>query len=152
MMSLNFQLRISLLFNVGLSHNLVRRIWVVHMTLRPYQISCDIEGHVDLWGLLQDKCIFNLSLLFDLSIPNSVNSWPNHFKFSTVVVEKGTSGCIGITLWYFSIDISPVFTLGLSSNPHKQNQIDDLHLYLTWHVIQKTWSLTKWRKPSSLIH
>ena len=58
MMSLNFQLRISLLYNVGLSHNLVREIWVDHMTLRSYQISCDIEGHVDLWGLLQDKCIF----------------------------------------------------------------------------------------------
>ena len=70
-----------------------------------------------------------LSLLFDLSIHNSVNSWPYHFKFSTVVVEKGTSGCIGITLWYFSIDISPLFTVGLSSNLHKQNQIDDLHLY-----------------------
>ena len=29
----------------------------------------------------------------------------------------------------FSIDISPLFTVGLSSNLHKQNQIDDLHLY-----------------------
>ena len=29
-----------------------------------------------------------LSLLFDLSIHTSVNSWLSHFKFSTVVVEK----------------------------------------------------------------
>ena len=58
MTSLNFQLRISFLFYVGLSHNLVKEIWVVHMTLRSYKISCDIEGHVDLWGQLQGKCIF----------------------------------------------------------------------------------------------
>ena len=58
MTSLKFQLRISFLFNVGLSHNLVKEIWVVHMTLRSYKISCDIEGHVDLWGQLQGKCIF----------------------------------------------------------------------------------------------
>ena len=58
MTSLKFQLRISFLFYVGLSHNLVKEIWVVHMTLRSYKISCDIEGHVDLWGQLQGKCIF----------------------------------------------------------------------------------------------
>ena len=58
MTSLKFQLRISFLFYVGLSHNLVKEIWVVNMTLRSYEISCDIEGHVDLWGQLQGKCIF----------------------------------------------------------------------------------------------
>ena len=58
MTSLKFQLRISFLFYVRLSHNLVKEIWVVHMTLRSYKISCDIEGHVDLWGQLQGKCIF----------------------------------------------------------------------------------------------
>ena len=58
MTSLKFQLRISFLFYVGFSHNLVKEIWVVHMTLRSYKISCDIEGHVDLWGQLQGKCIF----------------------------------------------------------------------------------------------
>ena len=73
MMSLNFQLRISLLFNVGLSHNLVREIWVDHMTLRSYQISCDIEGHVDLWGLLQDKCIFFLYCLICQFIALSIH-------------------------------------------------------------------------------
>ena len=55
------------------------------------KILCDIEGHFDLLGYLHGKCIF--SLLFDLSIHNSVNSWPNHFKCSTVVVVRGTSGC-----------------------------------------------------------
>ena len=34
--TLNFFLRISLLFYHGSSHNLVREIWVVHMTLRSY--------------------------------------------------------------------------------------------------------------------
>ena len=58
MTSLKFQLRIAFLFYVGSSHNLVKEIWVVHMTLRSYKISWDIEGHVDLWGQLQGKCIF----------------------------------------------------------------------------------------------
>ena len=49
MTSLNFQLRISLLFLVRLHHNLVREIWVVHMTLRSNKISCDLEGHFDIW-------------------------------------------------------------------------------------------------------
>ena len=50
MPSLKFQLRISFLFYVGFSHNLVKEIWLVHMTLRSYKISCEIEGHVDLWS------------------------------------------------------------------------------------------------------
>ena len=49
MTSLNFQLRISLLFLFRLHHNFVREIWVVHMTLRSYKISCDLEGHLDIW-------------------------------------------------------------------------------------------------------
>ena len=48
--SLNIQLRISLLFFVRLRHNLVRENWVVLVTLRSYKISCDLEGHLDLWG------------------------------------------------------------------------------------------------------
>ena len=91
MTSLYIELRISLLIFIGLSHNLVRVVWIVHDTLLSYKISRDIEGHVDLFGQLQGKWIFSLS--FDLSIHNSVNSWPNHFKFSTVVVVRGTSGC-----------------------------------------------------------
>ena len=53
MTSWKFQLQISFLFYVGLSNKLVKEIWVVHMTLRLYKISCDIEGHIDLWGLLK---------------------------------------------------------------------------------------------------
>ena len=75
---------ISFLFYVGFSHNLVKEIWLVHMTLRSYKISCEIEGPVDFWSQLQGKCIFFLYRL----IHNSVNSWPNHSKFSSVVVEK----------------------------------------------------------------
>ena len=36
-------------------------------------------------------------LSLDFSIHYSVNSWPNFFKLSTVVVDKETSGWIGIT-------------------------------------------------------
>ena len=43
-----------------------------------------------------------------MSIHNLVISLPNHFKFSTVVVEKGTSGYIGMTSsislnWHISV-------------------------------------------------
>ena len=38
-----------------------------------------------------------LSLSFDLSIHNSSRSWSRHFKFQTIIVEKGTSGFGGIT-------------------------------------------------------
>ena len=41
--------------------------------------------------------MYILSLLYGLSIHNSFNSWPNVFTFSTVVVDKGTSGCRSIT-------------------------------------------------------
>ena len=55
MTSLSFQLRISLLFYVGLSQNLVREMRLVHDTLRSYKISRDLEGHLDLWVQLQGK-------------------------------------------------------------------------------------------------
>ena len=60
MTSLNFQLRISLLFFVWWSHNLVRVTWVVHVSLKSYKISYGLQGHLDLWGQLQGKCIFFL--------------------------------------------------------------------------------------------
>ena len=44
--SLSFQLRISLLFYVGLSHNLVREIWDIHETLSSNEILCDLERYL----------------------------------------------------------------------------------------------------------
>ena len=41
--------------------------------------------------------MYILSLFYGLSIHNSFSSCRNHFKFSTVVVDKGTSGCSSIT-------------------------------------------------------
>ena len=67
MTSLNFQLRISLLLYVGLSHKLVWEILIVHITVRLYKISCDLEGHLDLWGQLQGIWIFFLFRLIFLS-------------------------------------------------------------------------------------
>ena len=55
MASLYIQLRISFLIFVGLSHNVVRVVWVVHDTLWSYKILWDIEGHVDLLGQLHGK-------------------------------------------------------------------------------------------------
>ena len=52
---IHIQLRIYLLIVVGLSHNVVRVVWVVHDTLRSYKILCDIKGHFDLLGQLHGK-------------------------------------------------------------------------------------------------
>ena len=43
------------------------------MTLWSYEISCDIEGHLDLWGQLQDKCIFFLYRLICPFISPSIH-------------------------------------------------------------------------------
>ena len=104
--SLKFQLRISFLFYVGFSHNLVKEIWVVHMTLRSYKISCEIEGHVDRWSRLQCKSIFFLYRLICQFITQSIldRITPNFQVWSLKVKEKyrgmlswESSGCKGIT-------------------------------------------------------
>ena len=142
MPSLKFQLRISFLFYVGFSHNLVKEIWVVHMTLRSYKISCEIEGPVDLWSQLQGKCIFFLYRLIhstqsilDRITPN-FQVWSLKSKRKYRGMLRGESfGSKGITSSiFFNGDIS--CTIGLSSchfrssNMLKENQIEDLHLYL----------------------
>ena len=75
--------------------------------LEVCKIKCELEGHLDLLGQLQCKWIFSL-FFFYFSFHNSVSSWPNHFKFWTVVVEKGNSGCMGIMSsislnWHISV-------------------------------------------------
>ena len=119
MPSLKFQLRISFLFYVGSSHNLVKEIWVVHMTLRSYKISCEIEGHVDLWNQLQCKCIFFLYRLICQFITQSIldRITPNFQVWSLKVKEKyrgmlswESSGCKGFTSSFFSMEISHVLS------------------------------------------
>ena len=66
------------------SHSKVMAIF--QFICKCYAITCK---HV--------KCMYILSLLYGLSLHNSFSSWPNVFKFSTVVVDKGTSGCRSIT-------------------------------------------------------
>ena len=54
--------------------------------------------------------MYILSLSFGLSIQNSVNSWPDHFKISKVVVDKRTSGCRCITSSiYLNWNISVIY-------------------------------------------
>ena len=65
-----------------------------------YKILRDVEGHFDLWVNGKVNAYSLLSL--GLSIRNSVNSGPNYFKLSTVVVDKETSGCMGITSSLYS--------------------------------------------------
>ena len=137
MPSLKFQLRISFSFYVGFSHNLVKEIWVGHMTLRSYKISCEIEGHLDLWSQLKGKCIFFLYRLICQFITQSIldRITPNFQVWSLKAKEKyrgvlrgESSSCKGITSSiFFNGDMS--CTIGLSSNMLKENQIEDLHLY-----------------------
>ena len=126
MTSLYIQLRISLLIVVGLSHNLVRVVWVVHDTLWSYKILCDIEGHVDLLGPLHGKWLF--SLLFDLSIHNSsiLDQITSGCKYDTssiffnwdisvincqIELKSVLTTCICILTWYMSYD-----KIGLKQN------------------------------------
>ena len=87
MTSSNFRLQISLLFFVGLSHNLVRVIWVVHVTMRSYIISCERQGHLDIWGQWQGQCKF-FSLSFDLFVQNSAKFLTESLQIATVIIEK----------------------------------------------------------------
>ena len=90
MTSLCFPLRISLLVYVGLSHKLVREISIVHLTLRSYKISCDLEGHINILGQLQGKWIIFLYRLIFLFITPSIldritsnfngGSWKRNFR------------------------------------------------------------------------
>ena len=82
---LNFHLRISLLFFVELSNNLIRMLLVVHVT------SGHIQYHVTLKVILTFEVNVKVnaySFFVFFSIYNSVNSWMGHFTFSTVFVEK----------------------------------------------------------------
>ena len=110
------------------------------MTLRSCKISCEIEGHVDLWSQLKGKCIFFLYRLICQFITQSIldRITPNFQVWSLKAKEKHrgmlrreSSGCKGITSSiYFNGDMSCTCTIGLSSNMLKENQIEDLHLYL----------------------
>ena len=49
MTSFSFQLRISLLLCVGLSHTLVREIWIVHITLRCVKYNVSLTVTLTFW-------------------------------------------------------------------------------------------------------
>ena len=100
MTSFKFQLRISFSFYFGLSYNLFRVLWVVNVTLRSFKISCDLEGHIDIWGQWQGQCIFFLyRLICQVITPPILDRITSNFQLSSV--KKGTSG-----LWrYYVINI-----------------------------------------------
>ena len=119
MPSLKFQLRISFLFYVGFSHNFVKEILVVHMTLKSYKLSCEIKGHVDLWSQLHGKCKFFLYRLICQFITQSIldRITPNFQVWSLKAKEKyqgmlrgESSGCKGITSSIFLMEISYVLS------------------------------------------
>ena len=96
MTSLKFQLRTSFLFYFGLSHNLFRVVWEVHVTLRLYQISCDLEGHLDI-GVNGKVNVYSFvyRLICQFITPSIFDraSW----KFQLLSLKNGTSGFGGIT-------------------------------------------------------
>ena len=96
MTSFKFQLRISVSFYYGSSYNLFRVLWVVNVTLRSFKISCDLEGHIDIWGQWQGQCIFFLyRLICQLITPPILDRITSNFQLSSV--KKGTSGFGGVT-------------------------------------------------------
>ena len=98
MTSLKFQLRISFSFYFGLSHNSFRVLWVVHVTLRSYKISCDLEGHLDIWGQWQGQCqciFFLYYLVCPFLTPPILDRVTSNIQLSSL--KKGTSGFEGIT-------------------------------------------------------
>ena len=81
MTSLSFQLRISLLFFIGLSNDLVREILNIHVTLQLYKISCGLDGHLDILGQLQGKRIFFLyRLICPLITPSILDLITSNFQ------------------------------------------------------------------------
>ena len=150
MTSLWFQLRISLLVYVGLSHKLVREISIVHITLRSYKISCDLEGHLDILGRLQGKwIIFLYRLISPFITPSILDRLTSNFNGDC---WKRTSGHR-----YYVINIFKFAYLLYFVSDWAQISFSKIRLIIclcisAWYVIKETRSLTKWRKPASLIH
>ena len=73
-----------------------------------------------------------LSLSFDLSILDRIT-----LNFKVWSLKKELPVAKILRHQYFKIEISPLLTVGLSSNLLKQNQIDDLHLNfnMVWDII-----------------
>ena len=109
MTSFSFQLRMSLLFFVRLCQNMVREIWVVHVTLRSYKILCDFGGHLDLLGQEQGQCIFFLyCLICRLIHPQILYRVTSYFQLW--LLNKGTAGQRGITSSiYLNWNISSIY-------------------------------------------
>ena len=148
----SFQLRISLLLYVWLSHSLVREMRLVHVTFRSYKISCDLEGHLYLSGQLQGKRIFFLYRLICPYITPSILDWITS-NFQRWFLKKGTSGYIGITTSiYFRYAYLRYLLLDWAQPNFSRIRLMVCICILTWYVIKQTRSLTKWRKPTSLIH
>ena len=109
MTSLKFQLRISFSFYFGLSHNSFRVLWVVHVTLRSYEISCDLEDHLDIWGQWQGQCIFfRYYLVCPFLTPPILDRVTSNIQLSSL--KEGTSGFEGImSSIYLNWNISAIY-------------------------------------------
>ena len=70
----------------------------IYQGSRWYHINYYVTLKVTLtFGVNGKVNAYSFILSLGLSVHNSVNSWPNYFKLSSMVADKGTSGWIGIT-------------------------------------------------------
>ena len=86
--------------NTKLKRFLNRTIGSKVMTIFQFICKC--------YAIACNTCKVHSFFVVGLSIHNYVNSWPNHFKFSTLVVDKRTSGCRTITssiYWNWNISV-----------------------------------------------
>ena len=70
----------------------VEKIFQIRQAVQKLWPNFNLYVNVMQKHAIHVKCMYILSLSFGLSIHNSVNSWPNHFTISKVVVDKRTSG------------------------------------------------------------
>ena len=133
--------------------------WIEPQFGHRYQGSpwCHLKYHVILKVTLTlwVNCKVNAYYFFLVwcAVHNFVYSLSNHFQFSTVVVEKGNFRLHR----YDVINIFKLAYLLYLKSDWAQTSFSKIGFIiciciLTWYAIKLTWSLTKWRKPSSLIH
>ena len=77
---------------IGHRYQVSPRFYIKYNVTVKVTLTFGVKGKVNAYYFLS----------LGLSVHNSVNYWPNFFKLSTVVVDKGTSGCGGITSSLYS--------------------------------------------------
>ena len=91
-----------------------------------------------------NTCKVHSFFVVSLSIHNSVNSWPNHFKVATVVVDKRTSGYQSFTSsiyinWNISVIYCRIEIKLVSVKAEWQGLLFRKHYFLKSLPVSQTW-------------